>query len=83
MYSCDTFIPIFFFKFSEFEKHTIDYLTWYFACDLFSNLLDDLCYSWLFSIFIYIILNPSWGHNNTSENALKIVHPFFYSCCCC
>lgn len=70
MYSCDTFIPIFFFLFSEFEKHTIDYLTWYFACDLFSNLLDDPCYSQIFSIFIYIILNPSWGHNNTSENVL-------------
>ena len=69
------FHPNIFFFFSEFEKHTIDYLTWYFAHDLFSNLLDDLCYSRIFSI--YIILNPSWGHKNTSDNALKIVHQFF------
>lgn len=72
MHSCDdVFTPILSF-FAEFDKHETHYLTCYFSYDLLSNLLDDLCYFLVCSI--YIILNPSWGPGNSSENGLRIGH---------
>lgn len=65
--------PILFY-FVEVDKHVTNYLTWYFSCDLISNLLHDLCYFPDCSISIYIILNSSQGHGNSSENGLEIVH---------